>query len=240
MRPTRIIPLCLLLLGLALIARAHAAPDAAFYDASMQHAVTVAPLQVVTAPAAAPVEVPIQEAVALTLTLFAFCLRRFSPHVAWLHTGTGLALISALTMILTAVAGAIAHQGVGVRVVLVALTSAMTAALAQANTSPEGTGALAVPPPLPDADVTARQSIDGASVRSLLPLLFVASLLVGGCAAQLRRAVAAHNVADQHAATTIKDAVKDARACMPGAAPCVEAALKVIEQQAGAVPAVMP
>lgn len=181
MKPTRIIPLCLLALGLMAAAAhvARAVPDAATYDASMSHAVAVAPVQVITATApAAPAEVPIQELVALGLTLFAFCLRRFSPGVAWLHTGTGLALVSTLTMILTAVAGAIAHQGVSVRVVLVALTSAMTAALAQANTSPQGTGALFTEPP-------SSSGPSPSSARAFLPVLFflAAAPLLSSCSA---------------------------------------------------------
>ncbi len=156
-----------------------AAPlDAGQYDASMSMSVgkvaapVVAKSATTAIPPSAPVEVPIQELVALALTLLAFSLRRFSPGVALLHTPGALALVSTGTALLTAVAGAIAHQGLSVRVVLLALTAAMTSALAQANTSPGGTGALLPGEPMQPREtksITERQTLDTDKV-AVIPL----------------------------------------------------------------------
>ncbi len=152
---SRMIALVLCLAGLLFAAGVYAADSGVQIDPSMGLRIGPAVAAPVAIPPSVPAEVPIQEIVALALTLFAFSLRRFSPGVPWLHTPGALVVVSLATMLLTALAGAIAAQGISVRVVLLAITSAMTAALAQSNPSLGGaTPDAAVPSPfvLPPPD----------------------------------------------------------------------------------------
>lgn len=105
------------------------------------HAAVMAPAPVpvpVMAPVATPTPVPIQEIVATVLTLAAFCLRRFAPSFTWMHTPAALGMVSTGVALLTGLAGAIAANGLSVRVVLVAVTAFMTSALSMANPSKPG------------------------------------------------------------------------------------------------------
>lgn len=99
----------------------------------------------------------------------AFALRKFTPAGGWLHTAGGATLIAFITGLLGALAQAIQQHGFSSAVLVPAIASFVMSFIATANPSQ---------PASPDAHT---KQVDGASLRALVPLAFVA-LAMSGCA----------------------------------------------------------
>lgn len=105
----------------------------------------------------------------VALMLFAFGLRKLTPSSGFLHTAAGATVIAFASGLLGALAQAIQAHGFSSATIVPAIASFVMSFIATAN------------PSLPaDPDARTKQ-IDGASLRALLPLAFVA-LALSGCA----------------------------------------------------------
>jgi hypothetical protein len=105
----------------------------------------------------------------VALMLFAFGLRKLTPSSGFLHTAAGATVIAFASGLLGALAEAIQAHGFTTATIVPAIASFVMSFIATAN------------PSLPAAPNARTKQIDGASLRALLPLAFVA-LALSGCA----------------------------------------------------------